>query len=215
MVSTRKMTALLILVLAGWFVIYYKKAGPVSADIREWDGLRYIEGDTIAHQPEEQAPVIEPEPEPQPVEPEPEPEPEPVILPRTTEYVVKEGDTMRSIAREWFGDANKWVLIAYENPLVDPQGRRYRMKAGMTLRLPPRDARLTEIPEDFLHTLEGIRYIVSRGDTLSGIAKAYYGDPNRFRLIHDANRAALGNDPNAIREGMELLLPPLDEPAEP
>src|SRR3712207_6749270 len=47
---------------------------------------------------------------------------------------------------------------------------------------------------------------VRRGDTLSSIAEEFYGDPNRFRTIFQANRDVL-TDPDVILPGQELRIP--------
>jgi hypothetical protein len=53
-------------------------------------------------------------------------------------------------------------------------------------------------------------YSVARGDTLRNIATRAYGDSNRFREIHDANRAVIGPRPELIEIGMVLRLPCAD-----
>ena len=50
------------------------------------------------------------------------------------------------------------------------------------------------------------RYTVQAGDTLSEISRQYYGDPNQYMKIFNANRSLL-KDPNTIRPGQELLIP--------
>ncbi len=50
------------------------------------------------------------------------------------------------------------------------------------------------------------RYTVRPGDTLSKISREYYGDPNQYSRIFDANRSVL-DDPNTIRPGQELVIP--------
>jgi nucleoid-associated protein YgaU len=50
------------------------------------------------------------------------------------------------------------------------------------------------------------RYTVQGGDTLSKISREYYGDPNQYMKIFNANRSIL-KDPNAIRPGLELVIP--------
>lgn len=47
---------------------------------------------------------------------------------------------------------------------------------------------------------------VRPGETLSGIAKHWYGDPARFRTIFEANRHLL-TDPDVIIPGQELRIP--------
>jgi nucleoid-associated protein YgaU len=50
------------------------------------------------------------------------------------------------------------------------------------------------------------RYTVQTGDTLSKISREFYGDPNQFMKIFNANRSVL-KDPNTIRAGQELVIP--------
>lgn len=52
---------------------------------------------------------------------------------------------------------------------------------------------------------------VKATDTLAGIAKAYYGEQRHWRIIYEANRAIIGDDPNALPIGVELVIPPLSE----
>ena len=49
---------------------------------------------------------------------------------------------------------------------------------------------------------------VVKGDTLSAIAKRYYGDPNKYQAIFDANRPML-SDPDKIYPGQKLRIPQL------
>lgn len=52
----------------------------------------------------------------------------------------------------------------------------------------------------------GQRYTVQSGDSLSKIAKQYYGNANDFNKIFEANRDKL-SDPNKIQVGQELVIP--------
>jgi nucleoid-associated protein YgaU len=49
-------------------------------------------------------------------------------------------------------------------------------------------------------------YTVAAGDSLSKIAKQFYGNANEFMKIFDANRDKL-TDPNAIKIGQQLVIP--------
>ncbi|MBL8392052.1 MAG: peptidoglycan-binding protein LysM [Candidatus Accumulibacter sp.] len=51
-------------------------------------------------------------------------------------------------------------------------------------------------------------YTVVSGDNLSKIAKAHYGDANKYPLIFEANRPMLGH-PDKIYPGQVLRIPPL------
>jgi LysM repeat protein len=50
-------------------------------------------------------------------------------------------------------------------------------------------------------------HTVRSGETLSGIAKAEYGDAGAWRVIYDANRAKIGPNPNLISVGQKLTIP--------
>lgn len=49
-------------------------------------------------------------------------------------------------------------------------------------------------------------YTVAAGDSLSKIAKQFYGNANEYMKIFNANRDKL-NDPNTIKVGQELVIP--------
>ena len=49
-------------------------------------------------------------------------------------------------------------------------------------------------------------YTVQPGDSLSKIAKQFYGNPNEYNRIFEANRDKL-NDPNKIQAGQVLTIP--------
>jgi nucleoid-associated protein YgaU len=49
-------------------------------------------------------------------------------------------------------------------------------------------------------------YTVKPGDTLSGIAKEFYGHAGEYMKIFDANKDKLTN-PDVIRDGQELVIP--------
>ncbi|MEX0655188.1 MAG: LysM domain-containing protein [Phycisphaeraceae bacterium] len=48
-------------------------------------------------------------------------------------HTVAAGDTLGTLARQYYGDESKWMLIAQANPLVDPM----RLRAEMELVIPP------------------------------------------------------------------------------
>lgn len=51
-------------------------------------------------------------------------------------------------------------------------------------------------------------YTVASGDTLSKISKDYYGDPNKYNTIFEANKPML-NHPDKIYPGQVLRIPNL------
>ncbi len=57
-------------------------------------------------------------------------------------------------------------------------------------------------------TAGGDTYEVQSGDTLATIAQQYYGDPAQWRRIYDANKDAIGDDPDRLKLGQKLTIPP-------
>jgi nucleoid-associated protein YgaU len=49
-------------------------------------------------------------------------------------------------------------------------------------------------------------YTVQAGDSLSKIAKQFYGDANKYMKIFEANKDKL-SDPDKIKPGMDLVIP--------
>jgi LysM repeat protein len=66
--------------------------------------------------------------------------------------------------------------------------------------------RAPEVPEPAPAQPAMNTYRVQRGDTLSSIAEKRYGDPRKWRLIYDANRAKL-KSPESLKLGQTLILP--------
>jgi nucleoid-associated protein YgaU len=54
----------------------------------------------------------------------------------------------------------------------------------------------------------GDSYEVQSGDTLATIAQQFYGDGTQWRRIYDANKDAIGADPDKLKLGMMLKIPP-------
>lgn len=137
------------------------------------------------------------------------------VRPATAEppltYVVEPGDTFAAIAEKVYGDERFWVDIAQANPTIDPK----RLKIDQVLQMPPAKDLVSPSPESTASDRAGeVRYTVRPGDSLSSIAQQYYGDPNAWRIIFNANREAMGNNPDAIEAGKILVVPPAPTGAE-
>ncbi len=57
-------------------------------------------------------------------------------------------------------------------------------------------------------TAAGETYEVQSGDTLLSIADQSYGDTTQWRRIYDANKDVIGSDPDKLKIGMKLKIPP-------
>ncbi len=139
-----------------------------------------------------------------------------VIPPKFETYVVAYGDNAHSISKKLYGTTSHWQSILKANSLTDPT----KFRAGDTIRYPLDPKNVQGIPvdaagnriEDDPRTeppaeLEAT-YVVSKGDTLSGIAKAIYGKATEWRRIRDANRDKVNSEGTNIRPGMVLKIPP-------
>ncbi|HEV7665764.1 MAG TPA: LysM peptidoglycan-binding domain-containing protein [Chloroflexota bacterium] len=54
----------------------------------------------------------------------------------------------------------------------------------------------------------GETYDVQSGDTLLTIADQFYSDVTQWRRIYDANKDVIGADPDKLKIGMKLKIPP-------
>lgn len=54
---------------------------------------------------------------------------------------------------------------------------------------------------------EPIRYKIQKGDSLQKISKKFYNDPQKYRLIMEANNI---EDPDRIQVGQEIVIPPVE-----
>jgi nucleoid-associated protein YgaU len=57
---------------------------------------------------------------------------------------------------------------------------------------------------------EARQHTVVRGDSLSRIAKAVYGNASKWRVIYEANRDTIGSNPDLIQPGQVLVIPNID-----
>jgi len=54
---------------------------------------------------------------------------------------------------------------------------------------------------------ESKTYTVKGGDSLSEIAQREMGDGDRWKELYEANKAAIGDDPDMIQPGTKLTIP--------
>lgn len=118
----------------------------------------------------------------------PNPVPEPEMF-----YFVKAGDTLWDIALMTLGDSSKWQEIATYNHLSNPN----RLMPGQRLTIPGWDGVFHGMGETKI-------YVVRAGDTLTSIAAHF---KMTVTEIYNANRGAIGRNPNVIHPGLVLLIP--------
>lgn len=119
-------------------------------------------------------------------------------------HIIGPGDTFESIALRYLGSRSMWVAISQANPMVDP----VRLKPGDVVRIPDQAEIQRFGNQDIRHPDKVVDYVVRPGDTLSTIAKRFYDNPTKWRVIFNANRERIGKDPNRMQAGTRLVIPP-------
>lgn len=129
-------------------------------------------------------------------------------------HVVTEGDTLRNIARTWYGDESIASSLAAHNNLPDPN----RLVAGTRLLMPEFEVSETVIvtmgatppaptpaaPSAETPPADPVEvYTVQPGDTLSQIAQKLLGSSRNTDRLFEMNRDVIGNI-DALQVGMKL-----------
>lgn len=132
------------------------------------------------------------------------------ILP--AQYTVVAGDDLWIIAGKFYKDSYKWVEIAKENKLANPD----LIHPGNVLTIPKIEAPVaTGLPETGIigekgetalpsNAITGDSYTVQKGDYLWDIAVRAYGDGFMINKIIEANNITV---PNLIFAGDVLKIP--------
>lgn len=123
-------------------------------------------------------------------------------------YTIKSGDTLSKIADYYYGVPAVYELIySYNKDILKSADRIY---AGQTITLPSYAAVDLYLASAYPResTDGGTAYIVKSGDSLSKIAKAFYGDATKWNVIYEANKGILKN-PSRIYPGQVLTIPAL------
>jgi LysM repeat protein len=111
------------------------------------------------------------------------------------EHVIAEGELLSDLAERYYGDRAKWDLIQQANPQLDPR----RMKIGDVLIIPTESATTTPV--------DPLVHVVRPGESLSSIAADRLGRSALWETIFELNRGVIGDNPAALKVGMELRLP--------
>lgn len=113
------------------------------------------------------------------------------------------GDTLSSIAARYLGSEARWEEIAKANPGVNPNS----MRVGTKLRIPEGGSSTSTASAASPSSAPAANeYVVKPGDTLTGIARQTLGNAD-WEAIYEANRAAIGPNPAALKVGMRLSIP--------
>jgi len=143
------------------------------------------------------------------------------------EYVIKERDTLDSIAKGKYGNSSFAAMILEANPGLKATA----LRVGKAILLPAKTEKKEEPvvakepmptpePKDpapmpakkadaGLATVDGKKvYTVQSGDTLSGISSKVYNTSRHYQKIYEANKDVI-EDPNMLTVGSKLVMPDL------
>ena len=129
--------------------------------------------------------------------------------PAANVHVVAAGDTLSSIAKQYWGTSQGWENIVKANPGLTPT----TLKIGAKLNIPAKDAVIvntTAAPAKSGATVAAVaaqNYEVVSGDTLSQISNKVYGESKHWNLIYEANKKVIGEDPAELVVGTKLIIP--------
>jgi len=126
-----------------------------------------------------------------------------------TSYTVRSGDCLWTIAIQMYGDGTFWTAI-YEANKPTIGNNPNLIYPNQVFTIPPKPARppvVTPSSNANNAARPGLSYTIVRGDTLSGIAFAAYGNANRWPDIYRANAGVIGGNPHLIFPGTVLVLP--------
>lgn len=124
-------------------------------------------------------------------------------VPLPAKYVVKEGDSLWSIAETFYKSGYNWVDIQKANNLTNADA----IEAGVTLTIPtatPIVVQAGSVSSTAAPSPKEKSYTVVHGDDLWNIAVKQYGSGYRWVDIANANKLT---NPNLIHAGNVLQLP--------
>jgi nucleoid-associated protein YgaU len=104
-------------------------------------------------------------------------------------------------------DVNGDVATVSGQALSQQDREKVVLAVGNTQGVAKVDDRMTVEAKEVAKKDDAKFYTVKSGDSLSKIAKEYYGDPQKYPAIFEANKPML-TDPNRIYPGQVLRIPP-------
>ncbi len=124
-------------------------------------------------------------------------------------HVIKPGESLSKLAKKYYGDYKKFNIIADFNNMPDAT----QVKVGDKIMIPEikgvklQDAESDGFPSDQAY----IFHTIKPGESISKIAKKYYGDYKLFHVIADFNDM---QDATKVKVGQTIKIPRISEMVE-
>ena len=130
-------------------------------------------------------------------------------------HKIRSGDTLSSVAEMYYGHQKYADLLVRTNPeITNPD----RLRIGQVIRIPPSpDHTIATHPatDPLVNTGASTKkgrsrgtYTVRAGDSFWSIAQEQLGDGKRWNELFELNREATHGDPDRLRLGQVINLPP-------
>jgi nucleoid-associated protein YgaU len=133
--------------------------------------------------------------------------------PRQIIHYVKEGETLATIARQYYGDPLEYQRIVDANKKAIPNPNLIR--PGVRLMIPPKGAEAPiaaapaerpATPTPAADKSKFTTYKLAEGDTLSDVAARFFGSSKQWQKVYELNKDRIDN-PDRVAAGTELRVP--------
>lgn len=123
---------------------------------------------------------------------------------------VQAGDTMASLAKQYYGSTQFTQFLASQNKqIVDPA----HLRAGDVVNIVPRvpegqsPKTVASAKKPTRTPLSSRQYRIKSGDSFYRIAKEVLGDATRWTELYEMNKKVVGDDPAKLKVGQIITLP--------
>ncbi len=117
-------------------------------------------------------------------------------------YFVKSNDTLSGISHKIYGRSARWQMLLELNGMGNPKS----LKAGQLIYYTYKGAKKDFKSNQFSSKKGSKEHIVTKRETLSQIAKKYFGEESYWTLLWFYNKKRLAN-PNNLFVGQKLKIP--------
>jgi len=127
---------------------------------------------------------------------------EPEKTPKYVYHVIKPGESLSMIAKTYYGDYQKYHVIAQFNDIDDAT----KVKPGQRIMIPEIDAMppLKGIAERQGSATYYVEHVLRPGESISKLAQQYYGDYKQFHVIAQFNGM---EDATQVKVGQTIKVP--------